>query len=457
MESDSKTDEPPTGESHQNFVDSLSCAEDTAGVAEVIQYLDDAMESLTGSSLNDLDSEEDEDDSSDDDNGKISIGDFIKESLTNVIENNIPDYMEILVPQKVCSGVGDNLPTRASDVKSCGKLDMLHDTDVLAFGFYNKNTKKGLCGAFNDDTLTFALGQVGILPPIKIQALSMTIDAVAVSLTKKLSKSTLNAMWDGTASPAILNLTGHFVLRGTGNYGLQISTAVTVAVGCDATVLVDADYADNGLAPVNGAVDYALLLSGRFAPKIEIKSKDKKGENKTDTIDLSSVFQVDADLYNYVVGDWISFQLAISRNLYLTELCDVNGVFEVFCVIFQEATFQFAVRSYANPTGFGIQFSFDATIEFKDGFSIIEDLIGWPEDNQVSASLSLMLVNQKLKACVEWEGKEFCTGKCVGDDDCDQEDAHGERTHACDNVFKVCREKRNNGGKCGRDAGCKSE
>ena len=118
------------------------------------------------------------------------------------------------------------------------------------------------------------------------------------------------------------------------------------------------------------------------------------------------MFQVDADLYNYVNGDWISFQLAISRNLYLAELCDVHKVFEVFCVIFQEATFQFAVRSYANPTGFGIQFSFDATIEFKDGFSIIEDLIGWPEDNQVSASLALMLVNQKLKACVEWEGKK---------------------------------------------------
>ena len=27
---------------------------------------------------------------------------------------------------------------------------------------------------------------------------------------------------------------------------------------------------------------------------------------------------------------------------------------------------------------------------------------------------------------------------------------------ACDNVFKVCREKRGNGGKCGRDAGCQS-
>ena len=84
----------------------------------------------------------------------------------------------------------------------------LNDTDVLAFGYYDNHHKKGLCGAFNDDTLTFALGQKGILPPIKIQALAITIDAVAVSLTKQLSKTTLNEMWDGTAFPAVLNIPG---------------------------------------------------------------------------------------------------------------------------------------------------------------------------------------------------------------------------------------------------------
>ena len=34
--------------------------------------------------------------------------------------------------------------------------------------------------------------------------------------------------------------------------------------------------------------------------------------------------------------------------------------------------------------GFGIQFSMDATMEFKNGYDIFEDLIGWPEDNNVS-------------------------------------------------------------------------
>ena len=109
--------EPPTGESHQNFVGSLSCANETADVADVIQYLDDAMESLTGSSLNDLESEEDDE--------SISIGGWIKDTLNETIVENIPDHIKILFPQKVCSGVGDDLPTRAGDVASCKKFDMV--------------------------------------------------------------------------------------------------------------------------------------------------------------------------------------------------------------------------------------------------------------------------------------------------------------------------------------------
>ena len=36
----------------------------------------------------------------------------------------------------------------------------------------------------------------------------------------------------------------HFVMRGTGDYGIKVSEAVTIAIGCDATVLVDVDYAN---------------------------------------------------------------------------------------------------------------------------------------------------------------------------------------------------------------------
>ena len=143
-------------------------------------------------------------------------------------------------------------------------------------------------------------------------------------------------------------------------------------------------------------------------------------------------------------------QIALSRNLNLSELCGVNAVFAVFCELFAEASFTMAYRAFASSDGFGVQVAFSGTLELANGFDIAEDLIGWPDDNQVSVSLDLRLVNKKFKTCVEFQDNEFCTGKCEGDADCDED-------QACDNVFKVCREKRNNGGKCGRDAGCKSD
>jgi hypothetical protein len=83
----------------------------------------------------------------------------------------------------------------------------------LAFGYFDNNRKKGLCAAFNDDTLTFALAQKGFspqpIPQIKpVPALTITLDAVAVSIEKELSKKTLNKMWDGNALPAQLNIPG---------------------------------------------------------------------------------------------------------------------------------------------------------------------------------------------------------------------------------------------------------
>ena len=47
-------------------------------------------------------------------------------------------------------------------------------------------------------------------------------------------------------------------------------------------------------------------------------------------------------------------------------------------MIFEQAEFSMAMRAYANNDGFGAQFSISATMEMKDGFDIIEDLIGWP-------------------------------------------------------------------------------
>ena len=63
---------------------------------------------------------------------------------------------------------------------------------------------------------------------------------------------------------------------------------------------------------MNGAVDFALLLKGRITPVFNVKSI-KSGEEKTTKYDLSKVFQVDADFYQCVNGNWTSVQIAISR------------------------------------------------------------------------------------------------------------------------------------------------
>ena len=56
----------------------------------------------------------------------------------------------------------------------------------------------------------------------------------------------------------------------------------------------------------------------------------------------------------------------------------MNAAFDVFCDIFEQASFNLAVRAYANNGGFGVQFAISATMEMKNGFDIVEDLIGWP-------------------------------------------------------------------------------
>lgn len=113
-----------------------------------------------------------------------------------------------------------------------------HLRTLLLFIFADPNLGddgKGICAAFNDGTQTYAFAQSGILPPIKIQAVEITVDALAVSITKQLTAETLNEMWDGTdnadgsAFVEQLTVPGHFVMKGTGEYGIDISNAVKLA------------------------------------------------------------------------------------------------------------------------------------------------------------------------------------------------------------------------------------
>ena len=87
-------------------------------------------------------------------------------------------------------------------------------------------------------------------------------------------------------------------------------------------------------------------------------------------------------------------------------------------------------------------------------------------------------MGNRLRTCVMFENTRFCTGKymlsiCMTSHACQimivshlnsnslilligkcESDSECDSDQACDNVFKVCRKKRPNGGKCGRDAGC---
>jgi len=85
-------------------------------------------------------------------------------------------------------------------------------------------------------------------------------------------------------------------------------------------------------------------------------------------------------------------------------------------------------HAYANSDGFGLRLAFEAELKLMAGFDIVEDLIGWPDDNKVSASLGVTVTDKKFKACVGFIDSEFC--QCENDTNCDDD-------KACDNTFKV--------------------
>jgi len=219
------------------FVGSLTCVNRYVDGSNLLDTAIDAIfKPLERSPLDGLEGSEGE---------GYSLVSIMKEELNDVLSNM--DAPSILLPQKVCADAEEDVSTRGGNagVEACEALDMLGNTDVFAFGYHDSVTEKGFCVALHDGTQTYALGQSGILPPIKIQALTITLDAIAVSLTKALSATTVNTMWDGTASPEELTINGHFALRGTGSMGLKLSSVVDMTLSCDTTVLVDLDYNNN--------------------------------------------------------------------------------------------------------------------------------------------------------------------------------------------------------------------
>ena len=67
----------------------------------------------------------------------LSLVSVIKDELSDYVSDNLPS---VLLPQKVCSGAEEDLATRGENagIDACESLDMLGQTDVLAFGYYGE-------------------------------------------------------------------------------------------------------------------------------------------------------------------------------------------------------------------------------------------------------------------------------------------------------------------------------
>lgn len=136
--------------------------------------------------------------------------------------------------------------------------------------------------------------------------------------------------------------------------------------------------------------------------------------------------------YQYKDGNNKGLQLAASKNLNLNGLCEISDKLGFFCELFNlessAPSISIMAHVYANNAGFGLRLAFEAELEFMADFDFVEDLIGWPDDNKVSASLGVTFTNNMFKVCVGFIDSEFC--QCENDTNCDDD-------KVCDNTFKV--------------------
>ena len=134
-----------------SYVGGLPCTEPyTEGGNLAENAVDFMFKPLEESALNNLESA----------GGSVNLVEIMKDELNNAIS----DYFgfAILLPQKVCADSEDDVATRGGNagVEACESLDMLGNTDTLAFGYYNGDLDKGIRVALNDGTHTYALGKL---------------------------------------------------------------------------------------------------------------------------------------------------------------------------------------------------------------------------------------------------------------------------------------------------------
>jgi hypothetical protein len=389
--------------------------------------------------------------------GDVSLQYLLQQQLDRVVADLASSIGGVLPPQMICAGSGSDVSSvgRAYGVAACESIDFLPDADVYAFGFQAPSpTAQSFCTAMNPATGTYAISQENILKPLRIsKTLNVTFDLIGISTSKQLKVNTLNKMWDG-GTPDYLLVPGHVVVRGTGVMFVELSSKVAATISIQTTVLVDADYNNDGLGRViaddSDVRDFALLVSGRATPVLEITSVDKAGITETDELDLSKLIMGDVDVYTVRSdADGFALQIAGSVKLKLQGICDVlPGPGEILCDIFDgESGLTGEVQTYGNKDGFGLRFAVEGKFGLASEF--VEDMIGWPEGGaEFSAMFSMRFRGDGLMVCADANALEWCWNKCNSHSQCDEDEfCHG---------LGMCIKDRKLGGWCGDDEACES-
>jgi len=390
----------------------------------------------------------------------IDVIELISTALESATESA---GFQVFLPQVVCAGADSHVDVLGalSGVDACSSLDFLKESNVLAFGVQKSGVKDtSFCAAFNPFTGTVGIGQSDILPVATVaNILTLSLDSIGFSLNKDLSSTTRNKMWNNTGEPAVIDVAGHVVVRGTGVIGFKASEKVAVGITIDATLLVDADYKNDGVELVQvfreeGAVDYfpdfALLLSGSAYPTFNVSTVLKDGEELVNMIDLSEAITANVDIFTIVEQGKSSLQLATSIDVLLKGICGASSYLLILCEIFDgDSAISGSVRSYVNPNGFGIMWAVSGYIGLKSDF--LELLLGWPENGiEFNSELSLTMNDDTLRVCAQAvdEGEKQCWGFCTKDSQCGSDEF-------CD-ALGACIWKKNVGGSCLKHSGCKS-
>ncbi|CAB9525845.1 Lipase (class 3) [Seminavis robusta] len=393
--------------------------------------------------------------------GGLNAMDLVKRQMVKAEERRVNSQIKVLFPQVARADGADvsHLGGEAG-VGACEPIDFVDVGDVLAFGFENGRRGTSFCAALNPCTHTYALGQEGIIPDVKIGGIIfVSLDAVGFSLTKQLGKHTLNRMWDGTGEPEQIFVDGHIAVRGTGSMGIKFSPKVKATINVDLSLIIDVapNSRNNEIAPNSQAlkdnndnsenVDFEILLSGEAGVVFEVVSS-LGGRTETHTVDLSGVITVEADMYLYVSGEDTKLMLAASINVMLGGICGMTPYAAVICEIFSgDSELVGAIRSYADKTGFGVQLELSGYIGLK--YDFVEDEFDWPSDgHSFSFGVTLGYSGSTINACVQVDGNESCFRKCDADSQCDDD-------QFCD-LLGFCIKRKKVAHVCHKNAVCKS-